>query len=101
MLATKYLAYYFCLLSPESPNFSAALLPPDRIQAEVARIEKKRDDYLRSRQVIGRVTEGAHRDLTMRINVRKVNFKWQRGTKIGKCRHSMYEYNLATQVVAK
>ena len=72
------------MLYVESPIFPPEMMPPERSQAAVNTLERTRDETLREKRIIGRVTEGQHHTNIVRINVRKVNFKWQRGTKIGK-----------------
>jgi len=59
------------------------MLPPERVQAAVSLLDRSRDKSLYEKKVIGHVTEGHHSTSIVRINVRRVNFKWQRGTKIG------------------
>ena len=59
------------------------MMPPERSQAAVNSLEHKRDDSLRKKRLIGRVAEGQPHVNIVKINVRKVNFKWQRGVKLG------------------
>ena len=54
----------------------------ERIRAEIADLEDQRSRALFSRRVIGKVSSWKG-DLTYNINIRRVNFKWQRGNKIG------------------
>ncbi|XP_067947901.1 mitogen-activated protein kinase kinase kinase 4-like isoform X2 [Watersipora subatra] len=67
----------------EGPNYSTDMCPPERAQAAVNLLDHKRDDDLRKKQVIGRVVEGQPHVNVVKINVKRVNFKWQRGVKIG------------------
>jgi len=58
------------------------LSPMERIRAEIADLEEKRSRSLFDRHVIGKVSSWKG-DVTYNINIRRVNFKWQRGNKIG------------------
>ena len=58
------------------------LSPMERIRAEIADLEEKRSRSLFDRRVIGKVSSWKG-DVTYNINIRRVNFKWQRGNKIG------------------
>ena len=58
------------------------MLPMERIRAKVADLEERRSRSLLSRRVIGKVSSWKG-DITYNINIRRVNFKWQRGNKIG------------------
>ena len=58
------------------------MLPMERIRAKVADLEERRSRSLLARRVIGKVSSWKG-DITYNINIRRVNFKWQRGNKIG------------------
>lgn len=64
--------------------------PPDRAQAAVNKIDQDRDKTLMKKGRIGHVTADSSRDSGVRINARRVNFKWQRGFKIGWCNTYTY-----------
>ncbi|XP_041352279.1 mitogen-activated protein kinase kinase kinase 4-like [Gigantopelta aegis] len=54
----------------------------DRIQRAIDRLEQHRNTKLREKHIIGRFTERGH-EIDHHISVRRVNFRWQRGIKIG------------------
>ena len=56
--------------------------PHTRIVKAINALEHDRQEQLRSRKVIGHVTE--HHEVSYHINTRKVNFHWQKGIKIGR-----------------
>ena len=53
-----------------------------RIVHAIQRYEQDRTNELYNRHIIGRVTN-KRVEVDYRINIRRVNFKWQRGFKIG------------------
>ena len=59
----------------------------EAIQQDIRNLEKQRDTHLREKGRIGRVANKV-REPDYRINVRRVNFRWQRGNKIGMCEHA-------------
>ncbi|KAK6169248.1 hypothetical protein SNE40_020332 [Patella caerulea] len=54
----------------------------ERMIQQINEIDRKRNKVLQDRRMVGRVTNKVS-DIDYRISVRRVNFKWQRGTKIG------------------
>nr|ARQ79356.1 mitogen-activated protein kinase kinase kinase 4 [Tegillarca granosa] len=58
------------------------LKPHERIALAIETLERERNNKLRERHVIGHVTS-MKLEPDYHINARKVNFRWQRGTKIG------------------
>ncbi|ESO84956.1 hypothetical protein LOTGIDRAFT_168212 [Lottia gigantea] len=62
---------------------SSPLSRSDRIMSLISRIDEKRNQVLQDRHMIGKVTSLKASDIDYRISVRRVNFKWQRGIKIG------------------
>ena len=54
----------------------------EKIREKIYQSEKERTTKLFQKQVIGRVTE-QRVELDYNISIRRVNFKWQRGIKIG------------------
>ena len=63
-------------------DVQATLPRRKHIQQEIQRMEKQRDYDMREKRRIGCVANKV-REPDYRINVRRVNFRWQRGIKIG------------------
>ncbi|XP_074644570.1 mitogen-activated protein kinase kinase kinase 4-like isoform X2 [Tubulanus polymorphus] len=56
--------------------------PKCKIQKAIQRLEEKRQNNLLDQKMIGKVMS-VRQELDVRINVKRANFKWQRGIKIG------------------
>jgi mitogen-activated protein kinase kinase kinase 4 len=54
----------------------------EKIQQQIQGLERTRESDLREKKRIGQVTNKA-REPDYRVSVRRVNFRWQRGNKIG------------------
>ncbi|KAK7107487.1 mitogen-activated protein kinase kinase kinase 4-like isoform X2 [Littorina saxatilis] len=67
---------------PSAGELQLSLTRRERIRRKVDHMERERDDQLLEKKRIGRVTNKV-REPDYRINMRRVNFRWQRGNKIG------------------
>ena len=54
----------------------------DRLRNAIEHLEITREQRLRDERIIGILASQVH-EPDIRINVRRVNFRWQRGFKIG------------------
>ncbi|RUS75685.1 hypothetical protein EGW08_016551 [Elysia chlorotica] len=54
----------------------------ERMRSKIENLEKTREKMLQDNRVIGRITSRAQ-EPDLRMNVRRVKFRWQRGMKIG------------------
>lgn len=67
-----------------SPGATEDHTPVSRVRKAVRSLELKRNAKLYDKRFIGRVAERSHDvDYHNHISVRRVNFKWQRGNKLG------------------
>jgi len=57
-----------------------------RIRASIRHLEQHREAFMRNSKLAGKTTESNVAAVNYHINLRRVNFKWQRGIKIGRCR---------------
>jgi len=69
-----------CTLSVEVRRKRAG----EKLLASLRSIEQKRVDIMFANRLIGRPTN-SRVDVDYHINLRRVNFRWQRGIKIGMC----------------
>lgn len=69
-------------ISASAGELQLSLTRRERIRRKVDHMERERDDQLLEKKRIGRVTNKV-REPDYRINMRRVNFRWQRGNKIG------------------
>ena len=54
-----------------------------KIRAKIQHLEQHREQNLRRNKLVGKTIESNVAAVNYHINLRRVNFKWQRGIKIG------------------
>jgi len=62
-----------------------------RIQTSIQHLECERETRLHANKLVGKTTESSSAAVNYHISLRRVNFKWQRGIKIGNSAHRTHK----------
>lgn len=88
MVVIFFLLFFPTVLSEEERTRPRS----ERLRLRIEKLELSREQKLRDTRVIGMVTSRVQ-EPDYRINVRRVNFRWQRGIKIGTS-ESVFDHEL-------